>query len=218
VATDNSTILNGDIIRNKLRTTVKTQVVGLDINIGGGTEKLVQAGQQTMANSLPVVLPSDQVAANSLTTNLTVVTPTVTVSTTPAYSANDVVGGKLTLSSVFRVANDTVRLDSITVLDNANQKASMYLVLFNANPTAATLTDNAALAFSTDFTKIVGTYFINTSDFVTLNSKAIYSKSDVGLLLKGTETSLYAALVTTGTPTYTATTDLTLRLGFSRDC
>jgi hypothetical protein len=63
--TDN-TVLNpgsgGDTIRDVNRTgAVKTQVVQLDIG-GAATnaEALVTSGQQTSANSLPVVIASDQ--------------------------------------------------------------------------------------------------------------------------------------------------------------
>jgi hypothetical protein len=52
----------GDTVRDKDRAGVKTQVVGLDIDIGGGTEKLLTSGQKTMTDSVPVVLPSNQSA------------------------------------------------------------------------------------------------------------------------------------------------------------
>lgn len=51
-----------DSIRTKDRSGVETQIVGLDIGIGTATEKLMQSGQQTMADSIPVVLASDQSA------------------------------------------------------------------------------------------------------------------------------------------------------------
>jgi hypothetical protein len=51
---------SGDTIRDKDRITAKTQIVGLDLNPGGASENLMQSGQRAMANSLPVVLASDQ--------------------------------------------------------------------------------------------------------------------------------------------------------------
>ena len=61
-----NTLLNagtgGDTSRSKDRSGVKTQVVGLDLNVGG-TETLLSIGQKTSANSIPVVLPSDQVVS-----------------------------------------------------------------------------------------------------------------------------------------------------------
>jgi len=52
----------GDIVRDKDRAGVKTQIVGLDLDIGGASEKLMTSGQKTMVNSVPVALASDQSA------------------------------------------------------------------------------------------------------------------------------------------------------------
>lgn len=58
-----NTVINsgtgGDTIRDIDRSGIKTQVLGLDIN-PGGAERLMTAGQQTAANSVPVVIASDQ--------------------------------------------------------------------------------------------------------------------------------------------------------------
>jgi len=60
---DNTTMLpggGGDTLRDVDRAGVKTPVVGLDLGIGTGSEKLMAPGQATMANSIPVALASDQ--------------------------------------------------------------------------------------------------------------------------------------------------------------
>ncbi len=60
---DNTTLPGtGDVVRDVDRGGAKTQVLGLDIGIGDGSEKLMSAGQQTMANSMPVAIASDQAA------------------------------------------------------------------------------------------------------------------------------------------------------------
>ena len=68
----NNTILNvgtlGDVIRDIDRAGVKTQVAQLDIG-GTAAELLVIAGQQTMANSLPVVIASNQPAITAQIAN-----------------------------------------------------------------------------------------------------------------------------------------------------
>jgi hypothetical protein len=57
---DNSTLpATGNVIRDKDRAGVLTQIVGLDINIGG-SETLMVAGQQLAASCIPVVLPVTQ--------------------------------------------------------------------------------------------------------------------------------------------------------------
>jgi hypothetical protein len=51
----------GDTIRDKDRSGIKTQIVGLDVNIGG-SEVLMTLGQQAMASSIPVVIANNQSA------------------------------------------------------------------------------------------------------------------------------------------------------------
>src|SRR4051794_5362725 len=87
---------DGDTFRNKDRSGVKTQVVGLDINIGGVTEGLMQAGQQLMAASVPVVLASDQtaisVAARGATTGGLTIYRLLSAATTNAASVKGSAG------------------------------------------------------------------------------------------------------------------------------
>jgi hypothetical protein len=147
----------------------------------------------------------------------TVIKDTTAVSTSPAYSAGDAVGAKRTIANAVRTPGTGV-LESVTILDRANQKAAMTLFIFDADPTAATITDNAAFVFSTDDVKVIAQVNIAASDYVTTNSKALAQKTGLGVALKASSgTSLYAALVTTGTPTYAATTDVQLEYGILQD-
>jgi hypothetical protein len=62
---DNTTLntgTGGDTLRDKDRAGIKTQIVGLDIGIGSGTETLMTVGQAAMAASIPVVIASNQSA------------------------------------------------------------------------------------------------------------------------------------------------------------
>lgn len=133
-----------------------------------------------------------------------IIKKTLVVSTTPAYSAGDAVGAKIS----FGLVNAT--LNSLTLLDAGNQGAAATLFLFDGNPAAATTTDNAAYAPSTDFTKIIAA--IPIPAYVTTASRKTAHVSSLNLPIKST--SLYGVLVTTGTPTYAAVSDLTLSLGF----
>jgi hypothetical protein len=141
------------------------------------------------------------------------------VVTAAAYTAGNAVGAKRTLTSAVRVNGGTGILQSVTLLDRANQKAAMTLFIFDANPAAATITDKAAFVFSTDDLKVIAQINISASDYVTTNSKALVTYGGLGIPLKNAEasTSLYAALVTTGTPTFAATTDVQLEIGILQD-
>lgn len=142
-----------------------------------------------------------------------------TAVTAAGYSAGNAVGGKRTLTNALRSNNGTGVLESVSILDRANQKAAMTLFIFEADPSAATITDKSAFVFSTDDLKVIAQVSIATTDYVTTNSEAIAQKTGLGIALKGANgnTSLYAALVTSGTPTFAATTDVQLVYGILQD-
>jgi hypothetical protein len=147
----------------------------------------------------------------------TVIKDATVVSTSPAYTAGDAVGGKRTLANAVKTAGTGI-LQSIAILDRANQKAAMTVFIFDADPTNATITDNAAFVFSTDDLKVIAQINISASDYVTTNSKAYAIISGLSIPVKAASgTSLYCAVVTTGTPTYAATTDVQIEAGILQD-
>jgi hypothetical protein len=143
-----------------------------------------------------------------------VVTPTITVSASPDYSAGDSIGGKITLSNAVRVTGGVSKLQTITILDAANQKPEGTILIFGADPTAATITDNAAFAFSTDAGKVVATVAVATANYVTIDSKALACIGAIEKVVQSTTTTLYAAFVATGAPNLAATTDIQIAFGF----
>lgn len=172
--------------------------------------------------------PADTLAAVTSITNtvtvagnvgsFTTVIKDTTAVTAAAYSAGNAVGGKRTLANAVRVSGGTGILQSVTLLDRANQKAAMTLFIFDADPSAATLTDKTAFVFSTDDLKVVAQVPINAGDYVTTNSKAFVTYGGLGIPVKAASgTTLYAALVTSGTPTFAATTDVQLEVGILQD-
>lgn len=140
------------------------------------------------------------------------VTPTID---TNAYTSGDAVGGKQTITSAMRESGGKAVLESITVQDKGNQKAALTILFFDADPTAATITNNAAFVFSTDISKVVGRVNITAADYETIDSKAIACVKAIGLEMKASgSANLFAAVVTTGTPTYVSASDLTFKYGF----
>lgn len=140
----------------------------------------------------------------------------LTVSTSPAYTAGDSIGGKITIANAVRVSGGVSVLASLEILDRANQKPAGTIYIFNADPSAATLTDNSAFVFSTDDLKVIAQIPVSTSDYVTTNSKATANLSGLARIVgPASGTTLYAAFVTTSTPTFAATTDVQLGFGFA---
>lgn len=143
-------------------------------------------------------------------------TPSTFAQDTSAYSSGDVVGGLVNLGAL-RAISATAVLKSLVVLDSANQKAALTILLFSGLP-AGTFTDNGALVLSAaDLALVVAKVNVLASDYETVASRAI-AQLDLSLVLKGLDgtRNLYMVIVTTGTPTYTALC-LKIRFGILND-
>lgn len=163
-------------------------------------------------------LPAGEAHLGEVGGNTKLITVPVTVSLT-AYANGDSVGGKLILADAARVSGGTAVLQSIHLLDRANQKPALEILFFDADPTAATITDNAAFVSGADDLKELGRVSVAAADWTTLNSKARATLRGIGLVLKpAAGTALYVALVLNGsTPTFVAADDVQLRFGLLRD-
>lgn len=141
----------------------------------------------------------------STTTVYTRISQTPTVSTSPAYTAKDAVGGLLTFANAAASSGGTGTIVTAQVIDNSQQRPSLELVLFDRTFSAST--DNAIFAPSdADLANAIGVIGLNAwSDFST-NSTA--TAPNVGLAFKLNGTSMFGQLVTRGTPTFVATTDI----------
>lgn len=137
------------------------------------------------------------------------------VSTSPAYTAGDSIGGLITIANAARVSAGVAILASIQILDRANQKPTGTILIYDANPAAATLTDNAAVVNSTDDLKVVATIPVATTDYVTINTKAYANLRNLAAVVQAASgTTLYASFTVTSTPTFAATTDMQMVFGF----
>lgn len=142
--------------------------------------------------------------------------PTITGSTTPAYTAGDNVGGLLTIASVVPTAGDAIRVTGITLSSLVNPTGfDVYLL---RDTPGGTYTDNAVnTILAADRAKTVsmltgtatvkgGTYW---TEFGPSNSAYLPEFTLVG-------TSLYMLVAFTGTPTLAATTDTKLSVFYEK--
>lgn len=129
---------------------------------------------------------------------------------TDAYSANDVVGGLLTLN-IAKSSGGGGLLRRIILVDDHNQSEPFTLYLFDATPTS--FADDAAFApTNADLEKLIGTVAITAGDYVTVNSNGYAIVDDIDLEFNPLDGNVYAYLVCGETPDYNAATDLHLRL------
>jgi hypothetical protein len=138
--------------------------------------------------------------------SVTIISP-LTVNTA-VYVAGDTVGGLITLANAVRVSGGSAILQSLMLTDRSNQKPTGNLLIFNASPAAATTTDHAAFAASTDDFKIVARIPVTTVDWISIASQAYANPASLGRLCKAASgTSLFAVFVTDGVPDFVAATD-----------
>lgn len=147
---------------------------------------------------------------------LVTVTPTISTS---AYADGDQLGGVLTLTNAMDDIRDTGAVLSVTVIDKAKQNDPLDILIFDQSPTVAS-SDNAILDI-TDAEmadKFLGRIQVTADDYSELSACSVASVNGIGLFIasRGSK-NLYAILQSRGTPTYTSTSDLIVKIGIVQD-
>jgi hypothetical protein len=136
-----------------------------------------------------------------------------------AYIANDLVGGKRTFASAVRLSGGSGLIKGVTIVDQAANSAanSVYdVIIFNSDPTGTTFTENSPLDVAdADMTKIVAVIRLDgvagATLFTNVDNNVLFKAVEVPYVASGT-TSLFAALIARGGPTFAATTDVVVKL------
>jgi len=132
--------------------------------------------------------------------DLIVVTPVIAAA---AFSAKDFVGGKLTLAGAVRVAEGKGKVTGLKLVDAAKQNADLLVFIFGAD-LAGTYSDNAAESITTaDWLKWIGTIKILSADYEVMANASVVDMGFEMPIKAAAGTTLYALIVTKGTPTYT---------------
>lgn len=131
------------------------------------------------------------------------------VVTAGAYSSNDVVGGRLDFGGITTHS----LLVAVKIVDLAKQAGAYTLVLFNDEPTS--ISDNSTYTIAdADLEKVVAAVQIDDTagahkfDFT---DNKLYMRSDLTIPLEA-HGGLYGYLIAAGTPTFAATTDVSVTL------
>lgn len=177
-----------------------TVIVGTDGNIVDPSAPVLAAGENHIGE---VGAPADVIA----------VTPIVEAT---ALDAGDVVFDTTIITNAARVSGGVVRLDSVSVIDTADQKAELHLVFFSANRSLGTV-DGAPSINDTNVLDLVGYVHVAAADYVDLGGASIVQLGALGKLMKTVGSrNLYVAAFTPGTPTYGAADALKLLFGFAQ--
>ncbi len=176
------------------------------------------------SNGLPVDIVAGTVALSgedhigAVGGHTVVLRPPITV-TAGAYSAADVVGGELTLTNALRTSNGSGVLQDIVITTEDGELFQCTILVFDANP-AANVADNGAWAWgSGDHDRLLAKVVVGTSDYTTLGGDGVAHMKNLGVGVKGADssTSLYAYVIATDTPTFSATGDLNIAFKFLQD-
>lgn len=138
---------------------------------------------------------------------------------TAIYAAGDVLSATAEITNAMRVNAGTGILQSITLIDQDDQKAQLKLFIFGTNTSLGTANAAPSISDTNALNIIGGPISIETTDYTDLGGVSVAGKDNLGKIVKaatGSRNIYIAALNGAGTPTYTAA-GIKLRLGFLLD-
>ena len=116
-------------------------------------------------------------------------------------------------------SNGQATLMSVSVGDANKQNSELELLFFDADPAASTITENNPVNITVDeLSQASGSVTILATDYKDYATNSVATLKNVGLPLwsNSGSTGMYLAVVSRGTPTYTAN-GLSISLTFYQD-
>lgn len=141
---------------------------------------------------------------------------TPNISAAAIYASGDALGGKLIFVNAVNAGILTGVIEKVVLVDRDNERSSIDLVLFDRDFTATA--DNAAFDPSdADLANCIGHIAVTSGAYSAFNdnSEATVLDQPMPMVLNGTP--LCGQLVVRGTPTYTAISDISVRLTIALD-
>lgn len=148
-----------------------------------------------------------------------VVVTTPTIDTTPDYSAGDLVGDKLTINGIGRIASGSGVIVNVFLTSDVDTTATFDVLFFFDDPTGTTFTDNSALSLAVaDLHFLIGAVSLDT---IVDMGTPVMIKPSVPVSLPftcdpGTD-DIYAAIIARGTYNAAGSADLNLVVGVLQD-
>lgn len=143
------------------------------------------------------------------------VTVPLRVTASSAYTANNSVGGLIKFNNIAGPQQSGI-IQSLTILCQSTQTTGYKLYIFNDTPSSTTITDKVTPSLSAvDLPRLISVVTLGSADSTI--GKTINVTEGIGRAFNSTTQSLYGILVTTGTPTYTAVTDVSVLMCVMQD-
>jgi hypothetical protein len=141
------------------------------------------------------------------------------VDATPDYADGDVIGGKMTLDDASRLTGGSGAIRAAAVYCKSDIAANIPIrvIVFNADPSASTFTENAAPTIhADDLSKIVGV--LDLSQRLDLGTPVVLFAATPHVPFKlAAGDSLYAVAVIGGAANLGSTSDLAFVFGIDQD-
>lgn len=138
---------------------------------------------------------------------------------TAAYSTGDLLFAATKIANATQNTQGLAYLQTLLVLDAANQKSQLDLLIFNQDPGSLGTLNNAIDLSTAQLAMLIGIISVASSDYVTLKAtaNAVASKNPQLMLpaLKGSR-DFWIAGVSRGSPDYVAATDLRIKCMIQR--
>lgn len=134
---------------------------------------------------------------------------------TAAYGSGDLIAETQQCDGFFRKTDGTGVIQSITVVDEADQKAAIYIVFLSSNVSMGS--ENSAPSISdANSNHVLGIVSVAATDYVDLGGTSVATVRNIGLPVKavsGTDDLYVAVISNASTPDYVNADDLILRIG-----
>jgi hypothetical protein len=149
-----------------------------------------------------------------------------TVTASSAYASGNAVGGLMTLANAARVSGSAGApgtsglIQNVVVNSQSAQTAQVDVFFFSSNPTGTTCTDKTAFSLaSTDFDKVLGVATIPaTTGWYSGGTASVGQAPNLAMFYAlSSSTSLYACAVVRGTPTFSATSNISIAASLARN-
>lgn len=153
-------------------------------------------------------------------TGLKVVKEITPVIDTAIYAANDVLFVPIEIADVSRVGGGNILLNGALALDEDYEAAFAFdLIFLRSNVSLGAI--NGAVAISdVNAREVIGVVKVAATDVEDLVNSRLYFRHDlnVQMQLAAASRSLWVGgILRSGTPTFTAATDIKLKLSFTQD-
>lgn len=161
-----------------------------------------------MADKLPVDFSSRIIRLK--------VTPVISTS---AYLKNDAVGGLMEFTSAVLAKARGGTIQKAVIVDKAGQKAKLDLYLSDRTFTATADADPIDIS-AADTDNTLGVVEVSPGNYAkvaTTSAREVATRAGLGMSFKLNGTSIFGQLITRGTPTYVATSDLVVILAIIPD-